>query len=148
MLCQTGIETVEIVNSIVKSINPDVVIAIDALAARRLDRLGTTIQITDNGIKPGTGIGNFRKAIKEENIGCPVISIGVPTVVSSSTLVVDMLEAAGVDAVGDELMMVLKNNKNFFVTPKDCDAIAVSSAELIAMALNKLFFGTHKNIPT
>lgn len=142
VLSQTGIETVELIKGAVKSIHPDVVIAIDSLSARSVERLGTTIQISDNGIAPGTGIGNMRKAINAENIGCPVISIGVPTVVSSSTLVIDMLETAGVSEISDELMSVLKENKKFFVTPKECDEITKSAAELISTALD-MMFGMH-----
>ena len=142
VLSQTGIETVELIKGAAKSIHPDVVIAIDSLSARSVERLGTTIQISDNGISPGTGIGNMRKAINAENIGCPVIAIGVPTVVSSSTLVIDMLEAAGVSEISDELMSVLKENKKFFVTPKECDEITKSAAELISSALD-MVFGMH-----
>ena len=88
---QTGIETGEYLQSIVKAIKPNAVIAIDALASRRLERLGCTLQISDTGISPGAGVGNHRTKICEETLGVPVISIGVPTVVDVQTLAGDLL---------------------------------------------------------
>ncbi len=91
----TGLETAELINRVVSMANPDVVIAIDALAAKDIHRLSTTIQICDTGIMPGAGMGNRRKEISEKTIGCPVISIGVPTVIDARTLVLDA--AAGLE---------------------------------------------------
>lgn len=88
---QTGIETVEIISSVVKQVKPDFIIAIDALASDSIDRLLKTIQITNTGINPGSGIGNNRKEISNETLGIPVIAIGVPTVVEASTIVNDTL---------------------------------------------------------
>lgn len=87
----TGIETSKIITSLVKEIKPDFVIAIDALAAREVERINKTIQITDTGIHPGSGIGNNRVEISKKTIGIPVIAIGVPTVVLSSTIVYDTI---------------------------------------------------------
>lgn len=89
---QTGMETVEIVNGIVKETKPDFLIAIDALAARSTKRLNRTIQIADTGIHPGSGVGNHRGGITEETLGIPVIAIGVPTVVDAATIVNDTME--------------------------------------------------------
>ena len=85
----TGLETAELINRVVSMASPDVVIAIDALAAKDIRRLSTTIQICDTGIMPGAGMGNHRKEITEKTVGCPVISIGVPTVIDARTLILD-----------------------------------------------------------
>jgi len=141
VLSQTGIETVEIIKSAVESVMPDAVIAVDALAARSCERLGSTVQLFDNGISPGSGVGNTRKAIDRKNIGVPVIALGVPTVVDSSTLVYDALERAGVHTVSDELHRVLSEGRGFFVSPKESDVIAKSASALLAAALD-ITFGT------
>lgn len=88
---QTGIETGEYILSIVKRIKPNAVVVIDALASRRLERLGCTLQISDTGISPGAGVGNHRTKINKETIGVPVIAIGVPTVVDAATFASDLL---------------------------------------------------------
>ncbi len=88
----TGIETYEIVDSVVKRVKPSFVIVVDALASRAIDRVNRTIQISDYGINPGSGVGNNRKSISRETLGIPVISIGVPTVVDASTIVKDSLD--------------------------------------------------------
>lgn len=89
---QTGMETVEVVRGVVKETKPDLVIAVDALAARNSRRLNRTIQIADTGIHPGSGVGNHRNGITRESIGVPVIGIGVPTVVDAATIVNDTME--------------------------------------------------------
>lgn len=91
----TGLETAELISRVVSMANPDVVIAIDALAAKDIRRLSTTIQICDTGIMPGAGMGNHRKEISEKTIGCPVISIGVPTVIDARTLILDAAAELG-----------------------------------------------------
>ena len=91
VMASTGIETSKIITSLVKEIRPDFVIAIDALASRSIERINRTIQITDTGIHPGSGIGNNRLEISKQTIGIPVIAIGVPTVVISSTIVYDTI---------------------------------------------------------
>ena len=85
----TGIETSDLITSSVKGLNPDLVIVIDSLASQSVERLNKTIQMTDSGIHPGSGIGNHRKKINKETIGVPVIAIGVPTVVDAVTIVSD-----------------------------------------------------------
>ena len=89
---QTGIETFDIVNSIIKEIKPDFIIVVDALKASTVSRINKTIQISDTGISPGSGIGNNRKEISKELLGIPVISIGVPTVVDTITIVSDVID--------------------------------------------------------
>lgn len=91
VMADTGIETFDIISSITEKIHPDLVLVIDALAASSINRINRTIQITDSGIHPGSGIGNMRKEISKDTLGVPVIAIGVPTVVSSSIIVYDTL---------------------------------------------------------
>ena len=100
---QTGTETVELVRGAAENARPDLIVAIDALAARAVSRLATTIQLSDKGINPGSGIGNRRRAICQENVGRPVLALGVPTVVDSSTLVYDALSRAGIREISDDL---------------------------------------------
>ena len=92
VMADTGIETVDIVSSIIEKIKPDIVIAVDALAASSISRINKSIQITDSGIHPGSGVGNMRKEISCDTLGIPVIAIGVPTVVSSSIIVYDTID--------------------------------------------------------
>lgn len=136
----TGIEAADIVRGIADAIRPSVVILIDALAARSCSRLASTIQITDTGISPGSGIGNRRRALNSDTLGVPVVTIGVPTVVDSSTLVYDALDAGGVDLsdVPDALRDVLENGRSFFVTPKESDVVTEEMAGLIAEAVNRM----------
>lgn len=91
VMADTGIETVDIISSVVSKITPTLVIAVDALAASSIERINKSIQITDTGIHPGSGIGNMRKEISMDTLGVPVIAIGVPTVVESSTIVYDTI---------------------------------------------------------
>lgn len=139
VLGQTGIETAEIISGICTHASPDVVIVIDALAARSTKRLGTTVQISDSGIFPGSGIGNRRGEISRDTLNIPVIAIGVPTVVNSSTLVYDALKNAGCEELDDSLVQVLRSGESFFVSPKQIDRISESSAELLSAAIDNLF---------
>ena len=136
VLGQTGIETVELVKGASNNVAPDVIIAVDALAARSLETLASTVQLSNTGIEPGSGIGNKRRAIDRASLGVPVLSIGVPTVVDSSTLVYDALKKAGVEDIGDELTAVLENGRGFFVSPKDTDVICGEMASLLAKAID------------
>lgn len=133
---QTGIETLELIRGAVRSVEPDIVIVIDALAASELSHLANTVQITDTGISPGSGIGNKRLAVNSESLDCPVIAIGVPTVVESSTLVYAALKEAGISDIDQKLIEVLENRRGFFVTPKESDIIIEELASLIAEAVN------------
>ncbi len=139
VLGQTGIETADIISGICERAAPDVIIAIDALAARSTERLGRTVQISDSGIFPGSGIGNRRGEISRDTLGIPVIALGVPTVVNSSTLVYDALKSAGYESFDDSLVRVLRSGESFFVSPKQSDRISESTAELLSCAINNLF---------
>lgn len=123
---KTGIETEELISGICEKISPSCVIVIDALAARNVSRLGTTVQLSNTGIEPGSGVGNKRKAINKENLGVPVIAIGIPTVVDAATLCYDL---TGQEIKSDDF-------GNMIVTPKDTDIITSGGARLIGTAIN------------
>ena len=139
VLGQTGIETSEILKSTVKCVHPNVVIVVDALAARSCDRLASTVQISDTGIAPGSGVGNHRRAIDEQTLGVPVIAIGVPTVVDSSTLVYDALRKANISAIDGELLKVLEDGERFFVSPKESDLITEQISAILSRAIDVAF---------
>ena len=141
VLGQTGMEAAELVKCAVDLVNPHLVVAIDALAAADCNRLSSTVQLSDSGISPGSGIGNRRTAINSATMGCPVIGVGVPTVVDSSTLVWDALARAGMgeDTLPPALTEVLTKGRSFIVSPKDCDEVVALSCRLLAMALDRAF---------
>ncbi len=112
VLGQTGIETAEYINGIVEFVKPDAVIIVDALACGTLSSLGKTVQLSDTGITPGSGVGNFRKTIDKFTLGVPVVTMGVPTV------------------------MDLEKDNNMIVTPKDIDTIISRAANLLALSIN------------
>lgn len=130
VLGQTGIETAEYIKGIAKLVNPDVVITVDALASRRLSRLGKTIQMSDTGISPGSGVGNKRARIDKETLGVPVIAIGVPTVVDGETVIYDLTED---DNIAEKIN---EDAKNMMVTPREIDTVVERAAKLIAMSIN------------
>ena len=138
---ETGIETCELIRAAVRTLHPSLVIAIDALAARDVDRLATAVQLSDAGISPGSGVGNRRKAINRDSVGAPVLSVGVPTVVHSSTLVWDALSRAGIKDESPELKHILENERSFFVTPKEADLAVSAQAEALACAINLALIG-------
>lgn len=125
VLGQTGIEVGEMLYSVIDRISPSCVIAIDALASRRLSRLGCTVQLSDTGIVPGSGVGNARSELSKRTLGIPVISVGVPTVVDAGTLVYDLTGKQCVDSAA--LMMI---------TPKEVDLLISRAAKLISHAIN------------
>ncbi|MCX7921942.1 MAG: GPR endopeptidase [Clostridia bacterium] len=154
----TGIETGEIVKGIVDKVKPDVIIAIDALASRKMERVSTTIQIADTGIAPGSGVGNKRMELSKATLGVPVIAIGVPTVVDAATMANDTI-----DLVMDSLMKEAGQGTEFYkmlntidrdekyqlirevlapyignliVTPKEIDDIIERVSKVIANGLN------------
>ena len=139
VLGQTGIETSELLRGAVNSTHPDVIIAIDALTARSCDRLCATVQLSDTGIEPGSGVGNHRRPITYKSMGVPVIALGVPTVVNSATLVWDALQKAGIDGEDPRQRDVLEKGKSFFVSPKESDLICESIARLFASAIGLAF---------
>lgn len=161
----TGIESIDIIQGVVERIKPDLLIAVDALASRKMNRVGTTIQLSDTGISPGSGVGNKRKTLNKENLGIPVLSIGIPTVVDAATMVSDTLDliinAMKEDAeVGKEFYKILDALEeeeryslvsevlnpfmaNTIVTPKDIDVLIDDTSAIIANALN---IALHKGI--
>ena len=136
VLGQTGIETGELILSVINRIRPSAVIAIDALASRRLQRLGCTLQISDTGIAPGAGVGNHRSVINKEKMGVPVISIGVPTVVDAVTLAADLLMPDNEDAAEAIRSEVSPGGRQMVVTPREIDLLIERSSRLTAMAIN------------
>ena len=139
VLGQTGIETAEMIRGVCDHASPELVIAIDALAARSTARLGATVQISDSGIFPGSGIGNRRSEISRDTLGIPVIAVGVPTVVNSATLVYDALQNAGYVGIDEKIECVLREGESFFVSPRQSDRISDSVSALFAAALDSLF---------
>lgn len=141
---QTGMESVEIIKGVVKETKPDIIIAVDALAARSTRRLNRTIQIADTGISPGSGVGNHRNAINKETLGVPVIAIGVPTVVDAATIVSDTMENLLAEMESNKRYemvneMISPHLYGFFVTPKDIDDTVKRISFTISEALNQLF---------
>lgn len=141
VLGQTGMEAAELVKCAVDIVRPHLLVAVDALAAADCERLSSTIQISDGGISPGSGIGNRRLAINAATMGCPVMGVGIPTVVDSSTLVWSALSQAGMDkeSLPKELEEVLTRGRSFIVSPKDVDEVVELSCRLLAMGLDKAF---------
>lgn len=154
----TGIETVEIIKALVEKVNPDLVICIDALASRRIERVNRTIQISDTGISPGAGVGNHRMKINEETLGVKVVAVGVPTVVDASTIANDSIDLVIDELIrksesGSELFKMIKsidrNEKSvlikellnpyvgdLIVTPKEVDLVIDSLSKMIANGIN------------
>ena len=160
VMAQTGMESGEIVRGVIEETKPDIVIVVDALAARSVKRLNRTIQITDTGINPGSGVGNHRHAINKESMGIPVIAIGIPTVVDAATIVSDtmsdligaMRESAQLKSVGNGLAGLDEIEKHelarellsphlnaMFVTPKDIDEAVKRLSYTISEGLNLAF---------
>jgi len=123
VMAQTGMETMELIRGVVEEIKPDLVLAVDALAARSPKRLNTTIQLTDTGISPGAGVGNNRKELNEASLGCPVIAIGVPTVLDAVTIAKEEVE---------------EDVRNFFVMPRNIDSSVQYVSELLAGGINRV----------
>lgn len=137
VMAQTGMETLEIVKGITNETKPDYVIVIDALASRSTKRLNRTIQISDTGIHPGSGVGNHRNALTKETLGIPVISIGIPTVVDAATIVSDSLFLDQNDELLEEVL--LPGLRTMFVTPKDIDASLRQLSMTLSEGLNRAF---------
>lgn len=143
---QTGMETREILKGIIEETKPNLLIVIDALASRSMERLNTTIQITDTGICPGSGVGNNRQALNKESLGVEVIALGVPTVVDAATIVSDTMEGFMTkQGFGqDEIQQFNKEINqqiilNMFVTPKNIDESIKRISFTISEALNSCF---------
>jgi spore protease len=163
VMAQTGMECVEIVRGVVKETHPDFVITVDALAARNAKRLCRTIQLTDTGITPGSGIGNHRHALNQESVGVPVISLGVPTVVDAATIVNDTMynliaalnQSRELNSLGSSLESLDDAEKyelirellspslnTMFVTPKDIDESIKRLSFTISEGINIAFSKT------
>ena len=127
VLGQTGIETVEIIKGITDKTKPTAVIVIDALAAKSIKRIGTTVQISNVGISPGSGVGNKRKEISKTTLGIPVIAIGIPTVVDAETLYLDISGTQSNDTAISEMI----------VTPREIDTIIEQASLLLGHSINK-----------
>ena len=154
VLGTTGIETLEILKGIVDNIKPKLLIVIDALASRSIERISSTIQLADTGIVPGAGVGNTRKEISIDTLGIPVIALGIPTVVESAVLVNDCLnifiEKLQKEANSNEYLNKLKeednyesikealipNDYNMIVTPKEIDELIENMKNIVARGIN------------
>lgn len=145
VMAQTGMETVEILQGVVAQTKPDIVIAVDALAARSIKRLNRTIQITDTGIIPGSGVGNYRNAITKEHLGIPVIAVGIPTVVDAATIVADfctglMENKQELEEMEETVRGMIPPKLNaMYVTSKDIDEAVNRLSYTISEGLNMTF---------
>lgn len=138
VMAKTGMETCEIIRGVVEQTKPDVIIAIDALAARSTKRLNRTIQITDTGVQPGSGVGNHRHALTQESLGIPVIGIGIPTVVDAGTIVGDAVEQVEREMLfcSDMHSLKMAELQNMYVTTKDIDDVVNRLSYTISEAIN------------
>lgn len=125
VLGKTGVETVEITESLVKKIEPDAVIVIDALAAGSMERIFRTVQITNNGISPGSGVKNSRKELSQKSLGVPVIAVGVPTVMTAHNLAFELCKKQP------------ETGEDFIVTPKDSDFLCKQISDILGESLNE-----------
>lgn len=127
VLAQTGIETAEYIKGVASLVNPKAVIVVDALVSTTISRLGKTIQLSDTGITPGSGVGNHRNKIDRDSLGVPVIAIGIPTIVDSNTLICGSSDLQKENAT---------DNPNMIVTPYDIDLIIERASRLLALSIN------------
>jgi len=133
----TGMESAQIVKAVSRECCADAIIAVDSLAARDPERLICTVQISDNGISPGSGIYNKRREISERTMEIPVIAIGIPTVIDSATLVSKVLLDAGIEKSNTDIDKVLEEQRGFFVAPKDVDVTVRALSSLLAESIDK-----------
>lgn len=161
VMAQTGMETSEILKGVIKETKPDLLLVIDALAARSVRRLGTTIQLTDTGIHPGSGVGNHRHSLTEESLGIPVLAIGVPTVVGAASIVHDTIGAmigalssqASTKGLGDYIEQISPQEqyqlirellepefRSLYVTPPDIDETVKQLSFTISEGIHQAFF--------
>ena len=126
VLAQTGIETAEYIKGVASLVKPKAVVVVDALVSTTFSRLGKTIQLSDAGITPGSGVGNYRNKIDKDSIGVPVIAIGIPTIIDSNTLVCD----------SSDLPKEKMTDTNMIVTPYDIDLIIERASRLLALSIN------------
>lgn len=142
VMARTGMETAEIVKGVVGETRPDVLIVVDALAARSTKRLNRTIQITNTGIQPGSGVGNHRDALTRQSLGIPVIAIGIPTVVDSATIVMDAMEKLMEKEDSDAARFLSRQTppfpelNNMYMTGKDIDAVIKRISFTVSEGIN------------
>ncbi len=134
VLGATGVESGALARAAAGEVKPEVVIAVDALAAGSLGRLCATVQVSDTGISPGSGVGNHREALSGDSLGVPVVAVGVPTVVEAGTLAQDLLAEAGRDNLDPKTLA--GQGERLFVTPRDIDVRVAECAKVIAYAIN------------
>ena len=134
VMAKTGMETAEIISGVVKETQPDVLIVVDALAARSPRRLCRTVQLSDTGLIPGSGVGNARMALDEEHLGIPVIAVGVPTVVEAATLCLDLLDQAGQE--GFDPALFRQEGAEWFVTPRNVDSEVETLSRVLGLGIS------------
>lgn len=134
VLGTTGVESAESVRGLVEQVKPALVIAIDALAARRVGRMCATVQLSDTGIVPGSGVGNHRSALDRESLGVPVFAIGVPTVVDAATLAADLLEEAGIAELDETRLR--QGKTPLTVTTRDVDQQVRELSRVVGYGVN------------
>lgn len=134
VLATTGLESAELVRGAAETVQPDFIVAVDALAARRMARVCATVQVSDTGIAPGSGVGNRRMALNQESLGVPVFAVGIPTVVDGATLAADLMEEAGVPELDPEALR--GRGQPLMVTPQDIDARVRDLSKVVGYALN------------
>ncbi|MCL2368688.1 MAG: GPR endopeptidase [Oscillospiraceae bacterium] len=137
VLGTTGMESAEMIQAIVSQLRPDCVVAVDALASRKLSRICRTVQISDTGIAPGSGVGNSRAELNRDTLGVPVIAVGVPTVVDAGTLCADLMEESGRGQLESEHFSAFGGG--MIVTPKEIDTQVADISKLVGYALNCTF---------
>ena len=134
VLGETGVESGELARALLGPVKPAAVIAVDALSARAVERVCRTVQLSDAGIVPGSGVGNHRAPLTAETLGVPVIAVGVPTVVDAGTLCEDLLEEAGAEGLDPGVLR--GKGRDFFVTPREIDTRVADLAKVVAYGLN------------
>lgn len=134
VLGTTGVESAEAVRGLAAEIHPALIIAVDALASRRVGRVCTTVQLSDTGIIPGSGVGNHRAALNQETLGVPVFAIGIPTVVDAATLAADLMEESGITEIDEEKLR--GSQQNLMVTPRDIDQQVRDLAKVVGYGIN------------
>lgn len=134
VLASTGMESSLVAEALTKKLKPSCVIAVDALASRSLDRLCRTVQLSDTGVIPGSGVGNHRHPLNRDSLGVPVFTVGVPTVVDGATLALDLLEQAGQDGLGRD---DLPDGDSFFVTPREVDSRVADLGKVLGYAVTR-----------
>ena len=134
VLGTTGVESAEAVRGLVAEVQPALVIAVDALASRRVGRVCATVQLSDTGIIPGSGVGNHRSALNRETLGVPVFAVGIPTVVDAATLAADLMEEAGIADIDEDKLRA--GQQNLMVTPRDIDQQVRDLGKVIGYGIN------------